>query len=162
MPGRQKTAEQKRLGVKAADRQSRGQRGSSRNGHDPDAALQGNTNEMMARIGDAGRPGVRDVRDAQSVPQPGKHHPAAFLFVVLVQADHGRFDLIRGKQDSGTAGVFRGNQVNLPEHAQRPEGNVLQIADRRGHHIKNALCFLVHCTAFQTLFMVDIFVLRLY
>ena len=40
------------------------------------------------------------------------------------------------KETSGAAGIFRRNQGDFPEHPQRPQRDILQVADWSGDHIE--------------------------
>jgi hypothetical protein len=42
------------------------------------------------------------------------------------------------KQLPGDSGVFGGNQIYLPKHPSRPEGNILQIANGCTDYVKRA------------------------
>ena len=54
------------------------------------------------------------------------------MFVVLVKADERRRDLIVTEEVAGSARVLRGHQRHLAQDPQRPQRDVLEVADRRG------------------------------
>jgi len=47
------------------------------------------------------------------------------------------------------AGVFGGNQIDLPEYAQRPKSNILQIADWCGDYVKGAFFHFISVVSLQ-------------
>ena len=59
-------------------------------------------------------------------------------FVVLVKARCRRRDRVPGEQVSCVPRVFGGDHRHLAQHAQRPRGDVFEVADRRGDHEQRA------------------------
>ena len=58
--------------------------------------------------------------------------------VLLPVTDHGRADGMGKKQLAGVPGILGGDQLHLAKYLQGPQGDVLQVADRSGYHIKAA------------------------
>jgi uncharacterized protein (DUF885 family) len=58
--------------------------------------------------------------------------------VVRVEADHRRVDAVVVEQPRSPSGVFGRDDVGLAQDAKGPEGDILQIADRRGNNEKAA------------------------
>src|SRR5262249_14728314 len=94
--------------------------------------------EVVARIGDARRPGVGDERH----PRTGAHalhqlRGAAALDGVVVAHLPGR-DAVVPEQDRRAPRVLGGNEIDLGEPAQRPQGHLLEVPDRRRYHVEDA------------------------
>ena len=64
--------------------------------------------------------------------------------VVLVNAQNRGIDLEMPQQDAGSAGVFSRDQLDLLEDLDGAERHVLEVADRRRDHVKNALRVASH------------------
>ena len=58
--------------------------------------------------------------------------------VVLVEAERWSRYAVMSEQPSRAAGVFRSNQIDGSKHPQRPQRDVLQVADGRGDHEQRA------------------------
>ena len=70
--------------------------------------------------------------------QPGDERRRSRSLVVFVQARRRRRDRVVLEEPRGPAGVFCGDERHFPQHAKRPERDVLQVADRCGDHIEDA------------------------
>jgi hypothetical protein len=57
-----------------------------------------------------------------------------------MQAGERGVDVVMAQQFAGNARILRGNQIHLSQHAQRPQGDVFQIADGSRHDIQHARC----------------------
>ena len=73
--------------------------------------------------------------------------PRSRLLVVLVIAEEGLFDAVMIQQPAGVAGVLAGDAVRLAQHAHGPEGEILQVSDRRGDNVQRPGHGHDHCTA---------------
>ena len=60
------------------------------------------------------------------------------MFVELVIARGRGIDLIGAEQIGRGPRVLAGDEIGLFEHAERPEGQILQIADRRRNEIQGS------------------------
>jgi hypothetical protein len=50
-----------------------------------------------------------------------------------MDAKNRRVDLIVAKQIAGATGIFGSDQLNRLENSQRPQSDVLEVADGRGN-----------------------------
>ena len=64
-------------------------------------------------------------------PKPVRMRVDPALFVVLVEAEERCLDLVVPEQVTGAPRVFGGDQIDFAEHPQRPQRDVLEVADRR-------------------------------
>ena len=135
---RQKTDEMKFVRRQSAGRQRGDQRAGAGHGFDAEAGGDGGFDHALAGIADARAAGVGDQRDLFAAPQSLDDFFAAFGFVELEIAEQrfGNFEVL--EQLARAARVFRRDHVAFLEHAQRAQGDVLEIADRRGDEIKRA------------------------
>ena len=105
-------------------------------GEDGDARRDGCRRNLAAGVGDAGGSRVADHGDARAgLERAGKFGGAAGL-VVHVVADRGRANGEVVEQFLGLARVLAGNFVYRSQHAQRAQGDVLEVADGSGHEVK--------------------------
>ncbi len=90
--------------------------------------------QLDARVRNARRPGVRDKSNRLAALQPRQdlRHPRPR--VVLVEAQRWRRNRVMREQTGRAPRILRGHDVGLPEDAQRPERDVLEVADGRGDH----------------------------
>ena len=91
--GREKALKRESGGDKPADAKGayRGARAGNNDG--PDAGRRRKTDDVLARVGDAGHSGVRNDRDIFSVLHPFDDRFPAFAKVVLMVADERLFDV---------------------------------------------------------------------
>lgn len=59
-------------------------------------------------------------------------------FIVLMAGGGWGVNGVMGEEFPGVPGVFRCNEVGLPEYPHRPEGHVLQVSQRSGHDEEGA------------------------
>ena len=120
------------LGRQAARDQpaDRGVRAGNR--EDIDTGSDGRSGDLSAGIGNAGRAGIADDGDARALLQLCHELLGARALVVHVIAHGGRANLEVVQQLLRLPGVFAGDAVYLTQHAQRPQGDVFEIADGRG------------------------------
>ena len=99
--------------------------GLARRGHQP-----------RARIAKRRRSGVARQRNALAGLQ-GRNDPSGrAVLVVLVKRDEFLArDAVMIEKPRHDARVFGGDRRNFPEHFERPQGDVLQVTDRRSHYI---------------------------
>ena len=58
------------------------------------------------------------------------------LFVVLVERHEAGLDAKGVEQALTVTGVFGGHRIHGIQHRQRAQAHVMQITQRRGHHIQ--------------------------
>ena len=105
-----------------------------RDGHDPDAALVGLADDLLAGVADAGHTGIA----AQGAILPGLDAVQDGLAVVervLIVADHRLFETQMVEQPQRDAGVLSRDEVRQAEGSRHTRRHVIQIADRRGDKI---------------------------
>ena len=105
-----------------------------RDGHDPDAALVGLADDLLAGVADAGHTGIA----AQGAILPGLDAVQDGLAVVervLIVADHRLFEAQMVEQPQRDAGVLSRDEVRQAEGSRHTRRHVIQIADRRGDKI---------------------------
>ena len=118
-----------------------GQRGDAgrcrRDGHHLDAPGQRVPHDDLARVGNAGHPGVA----AQGTALPcldALQNGFALLQCVLVVADHGFLQAQMVQQLHGHTGVLGGDEIRRAEGRCYPGRHIVQIADGRGHDVKSS------------------------
>ena len=88
--------------------------------------------EARARVRDAGRTGVGDERDLLAPSYAGDQPRCLTDLVVLPEAHEGLLYLVVREQLGCPPRVFRGDQIDGLQRAQRPEREVFEVANRRG------------------------------
>jgi len=96
----------------------------------------GQGDEAEAGVGNAGYPGVRDQSDLGAGFKINDQFGRLGHLIVLVIADGASVDSVVREQLLRLARVLAGDQVNLLEHAQGAQGDVLEIADWRGDKVE--------------------------
>ena len=76
------------------------------------------------------------MRDGLSRRQLGQHARPLALGVVLVIGAGRPRDREMGEQRAAVARVLAVDHIGPGQHGQRPQGDVGEVADRRGHHIE--------------------------
>ena len=130
----QKALEHKAGRGLAAGRQRRDAGRCRRDGHDPDAALVGLADDLLAGVADAGHTGIA----AQGAILPSLDAVQDGLAVVervLIVADHRLFETQMVEQPQRDAGVLSRDEVRQAEGSRHTRRHVIQIADRRGDKI---------------------------
>lgn len=74
----------------------------------------------------------------EAPPPFWKGEPAFFFFIEVVIAGERRMDVEMGEELLGVAGVFRGDDRYLFQDAERPEGDVFEIADRGADDVERS------------------------
>ena len=135
-PRRQEALEYEPLGGKARHRDERGQGRRAGHRHDRHAGGERATDQMVARIGDSRRARVGDERHRRAglEPRDEGRRPLA-LDGVVVAGERAR-DAVALEERARAARVLGGDEIDLAEDAQRPQGHVLQVADRGGDDVE--------------------------
>ncbi len=101
--------------------------------------------QIVARIGDAGAAGIGDEGEVTGGEQV-QQVVASGSLVVGVVADQRRGDPEVAEHRARVAGILRGDQWHLPQHAKRPRGDVFKVPDRRRNEVKGAHNFRLSAT----------------
>ena len=101
------------------------------------AGVDGPAHERVAGVGDAGRAGVGDERDALAFTQEAEDALPGLVFVVFVKGDLRAADLKVLEQPPGRACVLAGDEIDAAQGLQRPQRDVPQVADRGGDEIEH-------------------------
>ena len=134
---RQEALEHEPVGGQPADAQRGGGRGHSRNRRHRHPVLGRRPDQVIARVRDRRRARVRHQRDVLAGFQPLHQRGGLGPFVAVMIAGEGCVDLVPGEQLPGVPGIFRRDEVYLPQHAQGAQRDILQVADGRSHHVKH-------------------------
>src|SRR5918993_5090973 len=94
--------------------------------------------QHAAGIRDGRGSGIRHNGDCLAARQPRDQLGCPGPFIVFVQTRRRGRDRVVLEESRGPAGVFCGDDRHLPQHAKRPERDVLQVADRCGDHVEDA------------------------
>ncbi len=89
--------------------------------------------QLIARVRQEGGAGIGDQGHRLTRPQPLQYRGQPGLLVVGVQAHHRGVDARMRQQLAGAAGILGGNHASLAQHPQRPQRDVLQVADGGRH-----------------------------
>ena len=133
---RRKSEKHELIGRKPRSRERRGDGIGARNRDDNQFVLPGRSDQPRARIRDPRRAGIGDEGDRVAFGEPGNQSRRFSHLVVLAKADERPPDLIVRQQFRGAPGVFRGDEIDFPKGSQRPERQVLEVADRRRDHVQ--------------------------
>ena len=115
----------------------RNDRAGPRHRHHAKARIRHGGDQPGARVADRRRARIADQRHALVALEPPDHALRSFAFVVLVSR-HQR--LVQPKvrhQRRGGAGVFARHRVDKPEHVDRTQAQVGQVADRRRDDVQS-------------------------
>jgi len=129
-------SQEKKLFIRQARRcECREQRGRARNWNHGNLMANGQRDQTEAGIGNQRHAGIADERNARALFHGVDKLRSSGNFIVLVIADERlvNFEVIQKFQR--VARVFAGNLIDFLEDAQGPQGDVFQIADRRGDKI---------------------------
>ena len=107
-----------------------------RNGDAAKARLPHRANHKGARVADGWRARVADAGHPLAPRQTLDHRLCSLAFIVFVQGQQRAPDAQGLQQLAPHAGVFAGHRIHPLQGVHRPEGDVGQVADRRGHHIQ--------------------------
>ena len=133
---RQEALEDEALGREARHRDEGGERRRTGHGHDRDAGGERPAHQVIAGIRDPRRAGVGDERDRRAGPEPLDESRRALALDGVVVAGERARDAVALEERARAARVLGGDEIDLAEHAQRPQGDVLQVADRGGDDVE--------------------------
>ena len=134
--GGKKSAEAKRIARQATRHQRRQKSRRAGNRHHRHMMPDGQRNQPVSGIGNSRHARVRDQRDARALLHLFHQFGRARHLVVLVIAGSAGRDAVMVEQFLRLPGIFAGNHVHFFEHAQCPQRDVLEIADRCGHEVQ--------------------------
>ena len=97
-----------------------------------DAGGHGGPDEAVAGVRHGRRSRIGDQRNAVAAAKPVDQRRHLLVLVVLVQAGRGAPDIVVVQQLGGVARVLGGDQVDVAQHPERPQGDVLEVTDGRG------------------------------
>jgi hypothetical protein len=106
---------------------------------DADAFVARRGDEAVARIGDQRGAGVGNERDGLAGLQRRDQLRAGGIGIVLMIGDGFRLDRIAVEQAAGDAGILAGEDIAGGQRFERADGDVAEIADRRGDDIEARL-----------------------
>ena len=138
LPGGQKPLEREAVGRQTADAEQRGHHRWAGDGNDADARFGRGVDQTVARVGNTRGAGVADQRHVLSRVQAVDQLRRLGRFGVVVIARQPRGYVVMREELAGVASVFRGDQIDFPQDAQRSDGDVFQIPDRRGDDVQRA------------------------
>ncbi len=119
-------------------RRERGdQSAGSRNRRDPDPLGARRPHQVKARVGDQRRARIGNQGDVLPRQQPGDEAPPRIPFIVIVAGRKRRLDAEMAQQARRMTGVFGGDQGHIAQDLEGAGGDVVQVADGRGNHIKS-------------------------
>ena len=107
------------------------------NRHHRNMVPDGQRNQAEAGVGDARHAGVRHQGHARAAFEIEHQFRGAGQFIVFVIADGAGCDAVVVQQLLRLPGIFAGNLVGFLEHAHRPQRDVFEIADGRGHQVES-------------------------
>ena len=116
---------------------ARGDRGEdgrrARDRHDPPALGGPRGHELAARVADGRRAGVGHEREVGAAAQVLQELPVPARPAAGVVAHEPRLDLVARQQPPGDPRVLGRDERHRPQRLERPERDVAEVADRRGH-----------------------------
>ena len=113
-------------------------RAGSRDRNHPDAGLHCHLHQDLTGIGDTRRSGVRHTGNRLSFEHTVHQCPRLRHLIVFMVAGHRRVDIEVIEKPDASPGILRGDQIRFLQDPDRPEGHILQIPDRRRHHIQHS------------------------
>jgi hypothetical protein len=146
---RQKTAEIKWLRWKSAADQRREDCARTRHDGEREATLAAGAQQTMPGITHAWQPGIRDDRDLSPGGQLLDQFRCPSRFVVLMIADERLADLEVREEMTTVAGVFAGNEIDVSQNLDRPQGHVAEIPDGCGDEIEHGKRLLCASSGFR-------------
>ena len=97
----------------------------------------GERNQPKARVGDTRHARIRHQRHARAAFEIEHQLRSAGQFIVFVVADGSGGDAVVIQQLLRLPGVFAGDLVGFLEHPHRPQGDVFEVANGRGHQVES-------------------------
>src|SRR5207237_10593195 len=129
-------AKAERLDRQTTRDQRRNERRRSRNRNGCNAAFDGQREQAESRIGNSRRPGIADYRDPRSRSKLLDEFRRPRGLIVLVIAGRTRGYSVMIEQLLRLTGVLAGDEINLLQHSNGAQGDVFEIADRRGNEVE--------------------------
>ena len=127
-----------RVESRTDERRERGVRaGQGRYG---DSCVYGQSGEVAARVGDAGKPRIADTDEVVSCEQEFHEARSLLKLVVLMVAEEARVDVVACEKLARVACIFGRNQRHFLENPHGAQRHVLKIADGRRREVERALC----------------------
>ena len=108
------------------------------NGADGDACLGTLAHQILAGIGNGGRPRIGNQSAGFSCQDPVQDHIALGGLVMLKVADQALLDAQVVQQFHGDPGILRGNKIRLLQGFPAADGNIPQISNGGGDKIEHA------------------------
>ena len=134
--GRQKTLETKTIAREAAVHKRRHESRSARQRLYFDPVLEASPHEQKAGIGNARRAGVRHQRDRLARLDGTSNGLDGRMLVELMMAPHFLVDPQMPEQHLSSPRILGQDQVHVREYPDGAQRDIVQVADRSGHHIK--------------------------
>ena len=91
---------------------------------------------MEAGIRHPGGPRIRHERHPRAGLESAQEGRPLPLAIVLAVTDEGCAEAVGLEQDPRSAGVLRGDHVDVAENTEGAERDVLQVPDRRRHDVE--------------------------
>lgn len=107
-----------------------------RNRLHPEPGVRDRPDHLPAGVRNGRRAGIGHEGHRLALPQTLDHRPALPPLVVFPNADQPGGNLEVPQELTGAPGVFGRDDGDFPEDSERPEGDVLQVADGRGDHVQ--------------------------
>jgi hypothetical protein len=133
---RQKAFEEEPVRRQARDDERRGHGGGAGDRRNREPFGNGGLDQFVARVGDERRAGVGHERQRLTLAYPVDHTLANRVVRVLVIGDQRRGDAVVGKKRLGDPRVLCQHGVGRRKRGERPERDVLQVADWCGDHVE--------------------------
>jgi hypothetical protein len=121
----------------ARSHKSRGGGARSRQDGDRKPFRAAGPDESGAWIGDARHAGICHQSDMQALRDAGDELRGARGFIMLVKADKRFGDFEVMEEHARVAGILCRDQIACPQSLQCPQGNIPQIANRRGDNAQH-------------------------
>ena len=134
--GRQKTLETKTIAREAAVHKRRHESRSARQGLDFDPVLEASSHEQKTGIGNTRRAGIRHQRDRLARLDSTGNGLDGRMLVELMVTPHPLLDPQMSEQHLRGPRILGQNQVHVRKHPHGAQRDIVQVADRRGHHIE--------------------------
>ena len=136
---REKAEKGKAGEIKAGDGESVDSGTAARNPDHADALADGGADQLVARVGDAGRTGIGDDGDGFARLQLGNEPGGLPVLVELMVRNQAVSDAQLVEQHHGAPGVLGRDQIGLFQNLPAAGRKIGRIADGRRNNIKNAV-----------------------
>jgi len=142
-PGGQKTFERKAVGGQSTDRQRRGDGTRAGDGHDVDTLGRRKSDQPITGIGQQRGARIGNQCDGLAALQAAKQMWRLLLLIVFVQGQQLPVQPVAGQQRAAVPRVLGRDNIHFCQYTECPQRDVLEIADRRRHHVEAAVCAVV-------------------